>query len=157
MNNRGFKKGRLRRLSHIVISQPLYFVTTCTHGRRSILASDTASNILVEEWKGCTRRHNWSIGSYVIMPDHVHFFCRAICDQVALPQLLQAWKQWTSKKLVRQLGVAAPVWEEGFFDHVLRSAESYSEKWNYVFYNPVRAGLVNRPEEWKYYGHVHFE
>jgi hypothetical protein len=30
------------------------------------------------------------------------------------------------------------IWEEGFFDHILRSKESYSQKWNYVRENPVR-------------------
>jgi hypothetical protein len=34
-----------------------------------------------------------------------------------------------------------------FFDHLLRSNESYSEKWNYVFDNPVRAGLVSKAQE----------
>jgi hypothetical protein len=41
-----------------------------------------------------------------------------------------------------------------FFDHVLRSTESYSEKWNYVRDNPVRAGLVSNADEWKYSGEV---
>jgi len=46
------------------------------------------------------------------------------------------------------------VWQEGFFDHVLRSDESYAEKWNYVRQNPVRAGLVARAEEWPYQGEI---
>lgn len=43
-------------------------------------------------------------------------------------------------------------WQDGFFDHVLRSSESYSEKWNYVRMNPVRAGLVNNAEDWPFSG-----
>ena len=35
-----------------------------------------------------------------------------------------------------------------------RSNESYSEKWNYVFDNPVRAGLVSKAQEWKYAGEI---
>jgi len=38
-----------------------------------------------------------------------------------------------------------PHWQDGFFDHLLRSDESYGEKWNYVLQNPVRAGLVSVP------------
>jgi hypothetical protein len=41
-----------------------------------------------------------------------------------------------------------------FFDHVLRSSESYSEKWNYVRDNPVRAGLVSNAGEWHYAGEI---
>jgi hypothetical protein len=38
--------------------------------------------------------------------------------------------------------VASPRWQKGFFDHILRSEDSYSEKWNYVRENPGRTGLV---------------
>ena len=44
--------------------------------------------------------------------------------------------------------------EEGFFDHVLRSNESYSQKWNYVRENPVRSGLVKSVADWPYQGEI---
>jgi hypothetical protein len=47
-----------------------------------------------------------------------------------------------------------PLWQREFFDHVLRSRESYSEKWNYIFDNPLRAGLVSSPDDWKYAGEI---
>jgi hypothetical protein len=47
-----------------------------------------------------------------------------------------------------------PVWQQGFFDHVVRNSESYSEKWEYVRQNPVRAGLCLRPEDWPWQGEV---
>jgi hypothetical protein len=37
---------------------------------------------------------------------------------------------------------------------VLRSSESYSEKWDYVVANPVRAGLVRRAEDWPFQGEI---
>lgn len=47
-----------------------------------------------------------------------------------------------------------PIWQRGFFDHVLRSDESYREKWEYVLANPVRAGLVLQVGAWPYAGEV---
>jgi hypothetical protein len=44
--------------------------------------------------------------------------------------------------------------EEGFFDHLLRSNESYSQKWNYVRENPLRAGLVKSAADWPYQGEI---
>jgi hypothetical protein len=44
--------------------------------------------------------------------------------------------------------------KKGFFDHVLRSDESYLEKWNYVRENPVRAGLAKSAEQWPYQGEI---
>ena len=57
------------------------------------------------------------------------------------------------KKLLH-LGIQKPHWQEGFFDHVLRNEESYSEKWDCVRLNPVRAGYCAAPEEWAYQGEI---
>ena len=46
-------------------------------------------------------------------------------------------------------------WQPGFFDHLLRRNESYAQKWDYVWRNPVRAKLVAKPEDWPYQGEVH--
>jgi len=40
------------------------------------------------------------------------------------------------------------------FDHLIRSTESYVQKWDYVRENPVRAGLVSRREDWPFQGEI---
>jgi len=67
---------------------------------------------------------------------------------------MQAWKQWTSKRIARELNFSGTVWQEEFFDHVLRSTESYSQKWDYVRENPMRAGLVTKIEDWLWQGEI---
>jgi putative transposase len=76
------------------------------------------------------------------------FLCSAELDAKTLPTFLQAWKQWTSKRMARELKLSGKIWQEEFFDHVLRSSESYSQKWAYVKENPVRIGLVRESDEW---------
>jgi REP element-mobilizing transposase RayT len=46
------------------------------------------------------------------------------------------------------------IWQPGFFDHVMRDSESYASKWQYVRDNPLRAGLVERSEDWPYQGEI---
>jgi len=46
------------------------------------------------------------------------------------------------------------LWQPGFFDHVLRSDESYVQKWKYVRDNPVRANLVELWDQWPYQGEI---
>jgi putative transposase len=70
----------LRRLERVWIDHPIYFITTCTLGRRPILATNEVAAKLSGEWRNGHDRHGWAIGRYVIMPDHVHFFCRAELD-----------------------------------------------------------------------------
>ena len=154
----------LRRLERVWIDRPIYFITTCTLERRRILASNEVAMLLVHEWSNARDHHGWAIGRYVIMPDHVHFFCRAELAAKPLPTFMQKWKQWTSKRMAREIAVAVTgnpglkksgtVWQEEFFDHVLRSSESYSQKWQYVKENPVRAELVQKSEDWPFQGEI---
>ena len=110
--------------------------------------------MLTDEWLNAHDRHGWAIGRYVIMPDHVHFFCRAELDATSLAIFMQKWKEWSSKRMTREQKVAGRVWQEEFFDHVLRSSESYSQKWDYVKENPVRAGLVQKSDDWPFQGEI---
>jgi putative transposase len=86
------------------------------------------------------------------MPDHIHVFVS--CDgSTALSKWIKGLKGVTSK-MFKKAGQSSPFWQESFFDHVMRSGESYEQKWKYVVANPVRAGLAERPEEWPYAGEI---
>lgn len=91
------------------------------------------------------------------MPDHVHFFCAETKDGNTLASFVGAWKQWTAKAIARTLLISPPVWQAEFFDHLLRSEESASEKWEYVRENPVRKELVRTADDWPYQGWIHYD
>jgi REP element-mobilizing transposase RayT len=151
----------LPHLSRIWISDPIYFITTCTQGRKSILANKYVAEILIDEWTAALERHGWLVGRYVIMPDHVHFFC-SLSDNMAEPyknnlsSFMQQWKQWTSKRILRDTNIdegtklSSPIWQNEYFDHLLRSEESYIQKWEYVRQNPMRKKLVDKAEDWSW-------
>jgi putative transposase len=142
----------LKRLDEVWLQRPIWFVTTCTYNRSKILDNEKIVQILKDEWHSAPVRHEWAIGNYVVMPDHVHFFCSAISEKADLSSFIGKWKEWTSKTIVKTLNRPAPIWQSQFFDHLLRSNESYNLKWEYVRENPVRAGLVKEPEDWPYWG-----
>jgi len=145
----------LSRLERVWIDAPVYFITTCTNRRTARLACATVAAVLVDEWKGAQSRHGWMIDRYVVMPDHVHFFCAAAHDDAKpLSAFMKNWKEWTSKRIKRQFHLTDALWQEEFFDHVLRSSEGYTQKWEYVRANPVRAGLVTEPDDWPWQGEI---
>jgi len=86
------------------------------------------------------------------MPDHVHFFVSGHEEFVlsrwvgALKQALGRASGWSKSN--------GQIWQEGFFDHILRNDESMSEKWEYIRQNPVRAGLVSDSEDWPFQGEI---
>ena len=143
----------LRRLETTYERWPIYFVTACTADRRELLASDLIHEAFVGFVKKGSARGAW-VGRYVLMPDHLHLFVVLEDDQIRLPECIRSLKNSISKVL-RARGEPPPHWQKGFFDHIMRGSESYSQKWEYVRANPARAGLVDRAEDWPYAGEIH--
>jgi len=48
-------------------------------------------------------------------------------------------------------------WQDGFHDHKFRNAAAEQRKWEYICLNPVRAGLVSRPEDWPFGGEIFYD
>lgn len=145
-------KGRPPRLTPIFATYdaPLFFVTTCTLHRRPFPSLAIVSEafrvyaIRAESFKV-------AVGRYVIMPNHLHFF---VCGppNFVLAEWLKGLKRGISNAIVATDSKFR--WQPGFFDHLLRNDESYSQKWNYVRDNPVRAGLVNIADDWPHAGEI---
>ena len=145
------------RLENVWTKNPTYFITTCVEQRMPVLASDEIRDILVGEWSTAFDRYSWAIGGYVIMPDHIHFFCSSLEQTTQLSTYVGKWKEWTCKSIRKQTSFANFQWQKGFFDYLLRNDESRTEKWEYIRNNPVRASLVNDPTDWPYQGSIDFQ
>jgi len=140
------------RLRWIFPQHSVFFVTFCTYQRRKLLAADSVNAAFVAFARHAYSQHNIAVGRYVIMPDHLHLF---VCgsDDFELGRWIGVLKQNLAKQ-IEHSGRTSVVWQRGFFDHLLRSDESYAQKWNYVRENPVRAGLVKNADDWPYAGEI---
>jgi putative transposase len=123
----------------------IVFATICSHKRRSHLANDSVHNALLESWRAATA---WLVGFYLIMRDHLRLFSVPNDED----RTLEGWVSFWKCRIRRQLGTSEAVFQAHSFHHRLRRDQSYSEKWDYVRMNPVRAGLVSDPDQWTYQG-----
>ena len=122
----------------------LYFVTICAEPRHSNqLCQPTVGAKLLESAAYYHASGRWWLNLILLMPDHLHALL-AVPKGESLPIVVRVWKSYQAKALGIQ-------WQTGFFDHRLRSDESEEEKTEYIRMNPVRAGLVAKPEDWPYY------
>ena len=143
---------RLRRVGNLYQQFPIYFVTACTAERRQLLAAPAVHDAFKEHAKAAPKFGAW-VGAYILMPDHLHLFVVIDDRERSLSAWTKSLKGSISARL-RGTGQQPPFWQKGFFDHVLRGAESYSAKWNYVRENAVRAGLVGDWRHWPYLGEI---
>ncbi len=147
----------------------LIFLTVCTKNRQPLLASACLHELLCAE---CRLSDRWLVGRYVVMPEHIHLFCAP--GQYPASNVI-AWAEFWKGMIARALkghgplgtfgGTASapstmpeaypePFWQRDVWDTQLRHGDKYSEKWEYVRHNPVRAGLAATPDEWPYQGEL---
>ena len=88
------------------------------------------------------------------MPEHVHLLLTPMQDEdgwvYGLPAILKSIKGASARAVNKLTNSLGPVWQEESFDHVLRSQESLEDKLEYILQNPVRRGLVRRPEDYRW-------
>ena len=87
-------------------------------------------------------REKWFPSVFLLMPDHLHMIV-SFGRQFRIEEVVSAWKRYAAAKY-------RIVWQQGFFEHRLRQDESAEEKTAYIKHNPVRAGLVAKPEDWTF-------
>ena len=170
MNNVLPQRRQPARGVHLSFGGPNWvFLTVCTEKRGPWLAQAPVQHALHNIWLNTAT--TWLVSDYLLMPDHLHLFCAPHDLNFTIERWIGFWKDQFAKSAgtlcrVSEIGGAAtPPYQEpqipigkfqrGGFHHRLRNDENYHKKWVYVCENPVRAGLVPRPEDWPYQGRVH--
>jgi len=96
-----------------------------------------------DEVERCLRHfdgQHYSLGTFVIMPNHVHVLVRPLMDH-PLPAILQAWKCVTAHKLNKRFGRKGPLWQDESFDHIVRDEHQLERFARYIEENPLRVKL----------------
>jgi putative transposase len=134
---------------HVSLSGPNWvFLTVCTEKHGQWLAQVSVQHTLHDIWQHTATA--WLVSDYLLMPDHLHLFCAPHDLKFTIERWIGFWKDRFTKT-----HPDTGTFQAGGFHHRLRDGESYSQKWQYVRENPVRAGLVARSENWSYSGRVH--
>jgi REP element-mobilizing transposase RayT len=129
---------RLKRFVYLGYGR--YFVTACTHSRRPVFADTEVGRWLVEELMQMANEDGFAITAYCIRPNHVHLLLEATRDVADLTRFITRWKQRTGFQWKRRH--SALLWQEGYFDRVLRDFDDERAVIAYIIGNPVRAGLA---------------
>lgn len=127
-----------------------YFLTICTHQRRRHFADADTVALVLEQFLHAAVSERFAVLVYCFMPDHVHAIVEAQSDGADLKHFVRFAKQHSGFAFSRVAG--RRLWQEGYFDHVVRSDESLPGVIRYIIDNPVRAVLVTTPSEYPHWG-----
>jgi REP element-mobilizing transposase RayT len=105
----------------------------------------TRSSISATSTAGSSRRL-----VYCFMPDHLHLLIEGKSDSANLKDFAKLAKQRSGWHYAQAHGKR--LWQEGYYEHVLRGQEYPPQVICYIVENPVRAGLVTAPGEYPFWG-----
>jgi len=162
-----FEKGRMRTRYRIVEPGSCYFATSTIVEWIPLFTRKPYFDIIIESLKFCRKNKGLKIYAYVIMDNHVHL----LISGEYLSNIIKDFKRHTAKELIKALKVDGKqwvlsqfkfhklaykkdsnyqVWQEGFHPQIIYSDEVLNQKIEYIHNNPVRAGFVEKPEDWLY-------
>lgn len=91
----------------------------------------------------------YDLYAVIIMPDHVHLILKPLKD-FSLSKIMKGIKGVSANKLNKQNFTQGSIWQDESFDRILRDEKGFNEKLQYMYNNPIKAGLTEKT--WDYHG-----
>ncbi len=139
-----------RMLPHYQWKSKVFFITFCTHNGQELTSG---SRDIVLETCHAGNGKLFHLHAIVVMPDHVHLAISPMPNEIGevpIPQIMQAVKSASAHLINKYLGRRGRVWQDESFDRAARSVENLRGKIEYIMGNPVRAGLVSDPADYRW-------
>jgi REP element-mobilizing transposase RayT len=132
-------------------------------GRGSCILRESRFAAIVEESLRHHEGKRYELHAWSIMPNHFHVLVQPF-DSYTLQQITTAWKRYTAReirKLLKASGAAsafsarltdpsAAFWQREYWDRFIRDEAHFSDTIAYIHNNPVAAGLVESPGDWRW-------
>ncbi len=131
----------------------LHFITFSCYRRRRKLDTPDSRRVFERALEQVRRQYGFFVTGYVVMPEHVHMLMSEP-EQALLSHAIQSLKQAVSRRLA--LRSAEPFWQARYYDFNVWSERKRIEKLRYMHRNPVKRGLVAKPEEWAWSSFRHY-
>ena len=126
-----------------------YTLTKCVSSEISLTDHPSVAKAVIEALFWMERQNAFSLGAFVIMPDHYHAVI-ALTGTESLSQIMRSIGSHTAREGNRLKGSSGQFWQRGYYDRAIRKTEDINDIFEYIYNNPVRRGLVQVAEEWPY-------
>lgn len=129
-------------------SQRSHFVTIVAYERRCFFNDVRIAQATIDCLLDLREKRKFNLYQYCLMPDHFHALVGIGESAMTLGAICGAFKS-ISTRAFWQFG-AGKLWQQQFFDHVIRNEQDFLETVEYIKENPVRKNLVKNGEDWQF-------
>ena len=126
-----------------------YFITSRTWERRAILQSHPLCDLLLNVIRENRAKDRFQVHEFVFMRDHIHLILTP-APLVSLEKAVQFIKGGFSFRAKKEGLFNGEIWQKGYHENAISDAAEHPQHIEYVWMNPVKAGLVERPEDYLY-------
>ncbi len=134
---------------HVIASDRTFFVTSSTWGKRSLLQSARAAELLIDVLYHYRKQHKYLLHEFVVMPDHFHVLI-TLSAEITVERAAQLIKGGFAFRAGRELGFRAPVWQKGFSEIRVNERDVFLKVREYIHANPVKRFLVMAVPDYAY-------
>lgn len=127
-----------------------YFITSASFERKRILDNEKAFRILSDSLTWMEQNRRWQWFAFICMPDHVHLVIQ-LDDKVTLARAMNSFKGFTGKMIKAELALDHLVWQNQYFDRLIRHEREFWARIWYCYENPVRKGLTDEAERYPFW------
>ena len=135
--------------SSVLSPERTFFVTTKTSMGRRLLQSERNAMLFIDVLRSYVAAGKFKVHDFVVMPDHVHLLL-TVGKDMTVERAMQFIKGGFSYRLKKELGYLGEVWQRGYSELRVEDERTFSQHRGYIADNPVKAGLVDSPEEFPY-------
>jgi putative transposase len=132
-----------------------YSLTFCTNQRRKLFTTRDVVDLVLAQISRAATENQFAVIAYCFMPDHVHLLVEGLAEASDCKRFIARAKQYSGFYYPKQHG--GVLWQRYGFEHVLRDDEITWVVARYILENPVRAGLVQRVEDYPFVGSLLYE
>jgi putative transposase len=127
-----------------------YFLTICAENRAPFAAAPEIADAVCIQLVRTATDYGFATIAYCLMPDHLHALAEGLEDRSDFQKFAAMFKQPTSFAYEQECD--ARLWQEGYYDHVLRDGDSQIGVAAYILNNPIRAGLCTKISDYPWLG-----
>lgn len=143
-------KTALHNPPHLFVADTLYMLTASIYKKADLMRSPQRKLEWQEAFHEAAKIYQWQIVAWVILNNHYHAIVRSLEHAGNLSKLINSYHKFTARKWNSEDGLnGRQVWWN-YWDTCIRSERDYCNRLRYVFWNPVKHGLVEKPEDYRF-------
>ncbi|HEX9653823.1 MAG TPA: transposase [bacterium] len=133
---------------HLFLDNTLYFITGAIYEKRLLLKSTEIKGLFLRQMTDYFRKYDWQLHHWVILDNHYHLMGKSKLGE-DLSRIVQGIHGATSASIREATGADTPIWWN-YWDYCPRNEHDYYVRVNYLLWNPIKHGYVERVEHYPF-------